>query len=253
MTDEHLPARSAGNADPINEMLGPGEAPDQRVLRSWANGLALPTLCEHCNGNGTRWRYVSEYARWREAGVKSLDQYCRMKARYAPAKLVPGELIALRLNYDRMAGRFARYVIGMFLAAQRSPDLVLQHPQLLRAVEPVPGGEVPGPFDMSPARLFLAFANRRSMLMTDTAFELRFGMPGQRASGLVVPAAASNATGFRVMVFSPFAVTLITSGDDLPLAGFDISGWTQRTHHQRIAKTERRVQLPAFGLSVGHD
>jgi len=250
MTQEHLPARSAGNSATIKEAPLPGTTVEPAALRSWDDGLTVPNLCEACNQNGTKWRFVDEYKHWRESGLESLRRYCRREQRLNPGRLIPGELIELQLGYDRMPGRFARYVVSMFLAAQQNERLVAEHPQLLNAVAPSPTGGPPGACDISPARLLLAFANQNTFVMTDSMLELTLDLGGKTRSGLHVPPGSSSATDLRMLVFTPFAFTLVASGPTPKGAGLEISSWTQFEHGQRLRKSLLRLDIPALGMNM---
>jgi hypothetical protein len=248
MTAEHIPAHAAGNSGPSSELAWPDGSEPATALQSWPDGFVAETLCRPCNENGSRWKFVDEYTAWRNEAISAVDHYAKAERRLAPAKLIPNELIPFPMSYDRMPGRFSRYVVGLFLAAQRNELLHASNPHLMDAVTPSAGRGSPTGCDVSPARLFMAFANQNTIIGCDAALSVSVGLPGQTAGGLHLPAAPTRHTEFRLLVLPPFAFTLITAGPDLPGVGIDISRWTTVDHHGRVRKTDRLITVPAFGL-----
>jgi len=247
MTEEHVPARSAGNAERIRQQPFPGDE-SAAVMRTWEQGLTFPTLCSACNANGSRWGYVREYRAWRESGIDSLKAYCKRVKRHGKGLLVPGEIIPLQLTYDRMPGRFARYVIGMLFAVQRNERLAVEHPHLLDAVKPSTDDKVPRPCEISPVRMYLNFANHNTFVMTDSALEVNVNLGGRTDSGLHVPPGRSTVTDFQVIIVTPFAFVFVLDGPTPANAGVDVSSWTTFGHHQRVDRKMRKMDMPAYAM-----
>jgi hypothetical protein len=101
------------------------------ALQSWLDGFTLPTLCKLCNAKPSHWGYVKEYVRWQNLTVATLKD----AAKKDPVSLQSlGASLEVLLPYDVMPGRFFRHLIGMFLAAQETEDLFVEHPQLASAI-----------------------------------------------------------------------------------------------------------------------
>jgi len=76
MTEEHLPPRSAGNAEPItvyNEVNG-----RLKALRSYDKGHTIPSLCLDCNGGASKRGLPQAYATWRKDVYGLLGQCAAM-------------------------------------------------------------------------------------------------------------------------------------------------------------------------------
>jgi hypothetical protein len=250
MTAEHIPARSAGNTGPVGQISSSVEEREADALESWVDGFALPTLCETCNGNGSRWKFIDEYKAWRQCAIDGMQRHCEEHGRVKPAKFVPGELINLAIDYDRMPGRFARYVIGMFLATQRDEGLVVSSPQLFAAVTASEEVDPPGGCTISPARVFLALCNRRNVIQRNSAMLVSVGLSGTTKNGLIVPADSPSMTDYQVLVLTPFAFTLVVSGKPPQGCGVEMSRWTEMGHHDRVARDIRTIAVPIFNAAL---
>lgn len=217
---------------------------------SWTRGHSVPTLCESCNGKGSRWKYVQEYTRWHNLVVTRMRNIAFQRPSYDPFAL--GETHTIKLPYDVLPRRFVGQAVAMILAAQATYHLWADNPQLVQLI----GGDrelhddAPGPIDMFPCRIYLGLANQDFIVQRQDAIAIKFGDRNRKSpGGLHLPPRASSNTPFQFYVYSPFVVTLMLGNSPPPWrSSTDVTHWTQMDHHQRPAKGDQKLELPAVHL-----
>src|SRR5438046_1262491 len=106
MTDEHVPPRSTGNADPVGLLADPLDPKSiVRQVAEWREGHVVDTLDKRCNGRASNWGYVKEYRQWHELFVEHAK---RIVAKTNKDPLRGDQPFAIELPYDANPARFVR-------------------------------------------------------------------------------------------------------------------------------------------------
>lgn len=243
MTREHIPPRSAGNDQDIG-VLHRAQKANVEDLRRWPDGHTVDTLCGPCNqrpGSGA-WNYVRTYVKWHDAVVAAARRSYKQTRRDPFACTYAMEFDA---PHTLQPARFARQVLGMFLAVQERETLFAEHPTVRSAV--APGDDPRGkPPDVVPAlqgcRLGVTIYNERIMYNHGPVMLVEVPTGPQ---GLVLPHGASGRTDDLYTLGLPPFMFMLTTHPTLFL-GKDISGWPSRSTHDGLGRQERQMELPTF-------
>ena len=248
MTEEHLPQRSVGNNSQTNSYVHLPSAPNSRPLATWQEGHTSPVLCEGCNSRANRFGYPTEFKLWYEFVIAQLEAFVNHNG----TDPLNEPYLDIRVPYDRMPGRFVRQVIGNFLAMQDSEQLFASYPALALLIgsDQEDLNRAHGPLDIAPLHLFMALANR-STLMTRVPFALvTTHLLDRTTAGLFVPPGSSS-VGFGVAyVVSPFAFILA----DCSIPGIEnlrIDYWTHMDVHERLTKRDLTIRVPTLSSWTG--
>ena len=255
LTEEHLPPEATGNNSVVSRINAVEIDTRHELLdfrTSWTRGHTVPTLCESCNGKGSRWKYVQEYTRWHNFVVTRMRNIASQTPCFDPFAL--GETHTIKLPYDVLPRRFVGQAVAMILAAQATHHLWAGNPQLVHLI----GGDrdlyndAPGPIDVFPCRVYLGLANQDFIVQRQDAIAIKFGDRNRTSpGGLHLPPRASRNTPFQFYVYSPFVVTLMLGNSEPPWqSSTDVTHWTQMDHHQRLAKTDQTLRLPAVHVPM---
>jgi hypothetical protein len=223
MTLEHLPARSAGNDQPMHMRDDTGE-----ILRDFLDGHAIPTLCGDCNGGASKRNLPAAYKLWRNDVIDAVRSATAKNARGRDFNIWrTGMVVGVDHTYALHPGRVIRQVLGMVLAVQATRDLVDRHPQLREAYFSE------GASSIEPLTLHVALANTnfsyfKTELMTMET-DLRTG--------------DFCATPMHMWCFTPFVAVLV-EGDKAPWAALRIDHWLQYPTSYHFRRRDRRVSYP---------
>lgn len=245
MTEEHLPPKSAGNAEPItiyNEVNGA-----LKVLRSYEQGHTIPSLCLDCNGGASKRGLPQAYATWRNDVFGLLGQAAAaMQAAFGwdrndlwllaksdtEAFWLPmehGRGIAPGGGVSLHPGRIVRQVIGMILAVQGTRQLRDEHPELIAAYESR------DPASLTGHSVHVALAATGTLAyFTDAVVSVTVDSLGQRGP---------KVTPFWAIVFQPFVI-MLCEGTSAPIEAARIDQWLTYPDNAIYTKADRKTSYP---------
>lgn len=245
MTEEHLPPRSAGNAEPItiyNEADG-----ELKVLRSYERGHTIPLLCLDCNGGASTRGLPQAHTTWRKDVLGLLGQWAASmhaalgwdhndlwllaKSESEPfwLRMEHGRGIAPGGGVSLHRGRIIRQIIGMILAVQRTRNLRDDHPELIAEYQSK------GPSSLTRHSVHVTLAATGTLAyFTDAAVAVtvdRLGQQGPRANPL------------WAIVFQPFVI-MLCEGADAPIEAARIDQWLGYPDNAIYTKADRKTRYP---------
>ncbi|MFD5179767.1 hypothetical protein ACFWM1_28445 [Nocardia sp. NPDC058379] len=244
MTREHLPPEATGNDSSVTLYRHVGG--ELEVVKQFAQGHALESLCTECNGGAGHRGLPQAYTAWHEDTVGHLhaaaaafhqETGCDYGELWSASK-TDGSAIMLPLEHGRGVpserirnlhpGRIVRHILGGFLAVQHDRRLLDDHPQLKAAYFS------DSPASIAPFTLHVALAN------VGTAY---FNT-GAEAMTLEVATGVSSTTECWVMGFSPFLMILV-KGDESPINATRIDHWFERPSTETFGRrNDRTVAYP---------
>lgn len=246
-----MPQRSVGNCDETAAYVHQLGALKVAPIGRWRDGHTAPVLCESCQARPSKknFGYPREFKAWYEFVIAQLRDYV---SRSGGADPLGEPYLDIEVPYDRMPGRFVRQVIGNVLAAQDSEWLLASHPQLgmLMASDPTNPRRPHEPLDIAPLQLFMALANRTTVIARAPTAIVTTQIGDSMSSGLWIPAGTSSIAMVVPYVVSPFAFVLtdrVIPGID----GFRIGAWTRKGVHERLPRRERKVRVPTLAGWTG--
>ena len=248
MTEGHLPQRSVGNDSPTTSYVHLPSAPNSSPLATWREGHTAPVLCEGCNSRANHFGYPTEFKLWYEFVIAQLKAYVDQNG----TDPLNEPYLDIRVPYDRMPGRFVRQVIGNLLATQDSEQLFASYPALALLIGPDPKNmkHTHGPLDIAPLHLFMALANRNTLMTRVPFATVTTHLLDRTTAGLFVPPRSSS-VGFGVaFVVSPFAFILA----DRSFPGIEnlrIDPWTHMDVHERLTKRDLTIRVPTLSSWTG--
>jgi hypothetical protein len=244
LTAEHIPPRSSNNDSPVGRVVNPFklDAVVQEVA-AWNEGHVVSTLDPTCNHRASKWGYVKEYRRW----FRLFEERARSIARLTHVDPLRGtEPFEIRLPYDVQPARFARQVLGMFLAVQSTKDLFTTHSTLSELIGPDPSDgqkRRSTGLDIAPLHLYLSVYNanwkylNQGMLTVETSLD---------RDGRLLPTPPQSLQPLFsetfILCLAPFAFVLTTrNAHD---QGHEISDWTKWSVDLRLRKNQLLLVLP---------
>ncbi|MEV0943979.1 hypothetical protein AB0I90_26845 [Micromonospora wenchangensis] len=245
MTEEHLPPKSAGNAEPItiyNEVNGA-----LKVLRSYEHGHTIPSLCRACNGGASERGLPQAYATWRKDTFGLLGQAAaamhaasgwdhndlwRLAKSETEAFWLPvehGRGIAPGGGFSLHPGRIVRQVIGMILAVQGTRHLRDEHPELIAAYQSKEPASLTGHSVHVALAATGTLAYFTDAVMSVTVDSLDQGSP--------------KVTPFWAIVFQPFVI-MLCEGASAPIEAARIDKWLTYPDNAIYTKADRKTSYP---------
>ncbi len=235
LTEEHLPPRSAGNAEPVTRATEfPDDYHEHPVLdlhSVWPSGHTQPTLCDDCNFKPSNWGYVSSYKGLRDHVIAEAHIRSANNGGYDP--IANDEFGDLLLPYDLNPRRFIAQCVGMIMAAQME-DRLTRDPALRDLIgadldrESMP----PEATGLGGFSAWLTLANK------DFQYARR-------------PVMQSRGTEFSFIwtfIFSPFAFCL-SDGGSPGWGATEITDWSELGHHVRFSKSNLRLKaMPSMPM-----
>ena len=245
MTEEHLPPKSAGNAEPItvyNEVDGA-----LKVLRSYDKGHTIPSLCLACNGGASKRGLPQAYATWRRDVFGLLGRWAaamhevfgwdrndlwllaksETEAYWLPME--HGRGIAAGGGVSLHPGRIVRQVIGMILAVQGTRQLRDEHPELIAAYESK------DPASLNGHSVHVALADTGTLAyFTDSVVAVTVDRLSQRGP---------KATPLWAIVFRPFVI-MLCEGASAPIEAARIDQWLNYPDNAIFTKADRKTSYP---------
>lgn len=243
MTREHVPPRSTGNRTPVGLVADPFDLNSVvRQVAEWHDGHVVSTLDSTCNKRAGDWGYVKEYRRWFELFVAEAKAAAATTGTDPLRGTKPFEI---ELSYDVHPGRFARQVLGMFLAVQATEHLFATYPALPELIgsDPSDGSQRRmGGLDISPLRLYLSVCNARWSYAAVPMLAVTTRLRPTSQLLWTPPSSPPRPDELLILCLSPFAFALTTA--DASDLGRDISHWTRWSADQRPSKRDRRFIVP---------
>ena len=243
MTEEHVPPKSSGNR-------GPGAVYTESdgalvVLREYAEGHSVRSLCKECNNAASRRGLPQAYTAWRDDVAAILQ---RAGAAYAKVNHTPANDLwkahssdgpmYLPMNHgtgvkpDQInnlhPGRIARQLLGMLLAVQGNRNLRDDNPQLVEAY-----------FSDEPTSIE-SFAMHVALCNAGLGYTTG---PATAGSIHLDNALKVDRSDCWFLSFAPFVIVL-TRGPKSPIVAKQIDGWLSQGVGQTFSKHDRRVQYP---------
>lgn len=221
---EHLPPRSADNAEPVHLLDDAGNR-----IKEFVDGHALPVLCEADNKAASDRRLTSAYKLWRLEVIDAIEQHT-LRHSHGRAYNIwrTDSVVEIDHGYNIHPGRIARQVLGMLLAVQDSPDLSRNNRALRHAYFSDEGASI------APWQIHVALANPGFAYWTDAIANVHLNLR----------TAAATATTLRVLCFAPFLAVLVEDGAAPPFPAFRIDGWLEHPLRYHFRKADRHVAYP---------
>ena len=229
LTKEHLPPKSAGNADPISRVSSIDLShPILDKHESWTDGHSVETLCPDCNHKASRWGFVAEYTKFGDFIAAEARKRCIASGGFDP--ILNDEFGSLDLPYDFMPRRFLAQGIGMTMAAQAEPDLANEeHLRAFIGADLPNQSTPPSATGLGKFRAYLALCNK----------DFHYArLPTTMIAGKDPEAVLARHWHF---FFTPFAFCLSDSDQPPPWPTIDITAWADMGHHDRLPRSARHI------------
>jgi hypothetical protein len=165
-----------------------------------------------------------------------VDQAKRVVRRCGVSPLRGAKLFEIVLPYDAQPARFLRQVLGMFLAVQESPRLMIKHPALSKLIGPEssdPKQRRSAGADIAPLRVYASVCDTNWSYLSQPMVGMETDLIARTSAPVVE---------MLLLCLAPFVFILTTSRDSG--LGLDISEYASWSVDQRPRKNERRLVLP---------
>lgn len=220
MTLEHLPAKSSGNDQETRLFNDQGS-----IVRTFAEGHALPNLCRPCNNGAEHRRLPGEFKPWKEQTIEAIFKHSRRGGGIDP--FAGDTPVVVPHDYGLHPGRLVRYAIGMVLAVQQAPTLMSLHPELVAAYR------TDEPTSLATLRIHLALINAPGAYFSHVVSQVTMDRLTR----------TSRQQPLWVAGFLPFLVA-IGEGNEAPWRSLDITPWLSFDTKYHFRKIDHVVSYP---------
>ena len=226
MTLEHLPPKSADNTDPVRRLDDAGA-----ILAEFAEGHAIPVLCNPCNKGASDRGLPVEYKLWRLEVVEAIKEHTAREAVGLSEYNIwrTDSVVEVDHGYNLHPGRIARQLLGMLLAIQDDPSFSRDNPKLRDAY--FDDGE---DWSISPMALYVALANTNYRYFSSELMGVTLDL--STGDAVVKP--------MRVWSFSPFIAVLTEDGSDPPFPAMRVDEWLTHPVSYHFRKKDRHAGYP---------